>query len=274
MAEPAPAPAPAPAPSAPWYEGKADAETIGYFKNRGWDGDPVTAAIEASKAHRNAESKLGAPADRLVRLPAKDNKDPAAWDSVWRQFGKPMEEKGYDFTDVKFADGRAIEDSFADTIRKVAFRNHIPKDAVTDFARELVKFGESQDKTDENLRLAARAEGQDKIKSLWGENMLQNQAAAQQGTAKAGIGEEDYWKIADAIGLDKTAEMFRKFGAGTMEAKWHEGGGRRGPVTVEEAKERKSQLEADKAWVARYLKNGREEVAEMQGLIKVIAAAA
>jgi len=62
----------------PWYEGAA-AEDVGYFQNRGWDKvDAKTAAFNAAKAHREAEKLIGAPADKMIRLP-NDPNDAEAW---------------------------------------------------------------------------------------------------------------------------------------------------------------------------------------------------
>ena len=86
-APPAPAPTPAPAvppaPAAAWWQGKVDEATAGYFKNRGWDGKSADeVAILAANAHREAEKFIGAPADKLVRLPAQPN-DEAGWREVY-----------------------------------------------------------------------------------------------------------------------------------------------------------------------------------------------
>ena len=95
--EPAPAagvPAPAAGGEKPWHDG-LPAEDVGYFQNRGWDKtDAKTAAVAAAKAHREAEKLIGAPADKIVRLP-NDPNDAEAWRQVRLRLGMPQDEKGY-----------------------------------------------------------------------------------------------------------------------------------------------------------------------------------
>jgi hypothetical protein len=254
-------------PTAPWYEGKADAETIGYLQNKGWADDPVKAAIEASKAHRAAERHLGAPADQLIRLP-KDGNDPA-WNNVWNRLGKPIDPKLYDFSDIKLADGSAIDDAFADTLRKAAFENHIPKDAAKALASAMVKHAEQSDATDALEAKAKWDQGVAKIKESWGPKFNANQLQAMEGARKLGISQELYDTMAKAAGVDVIAELFRKIGSGISEDRLVEGNNS-SPDTVEAAMARKAELMADKDWIARFRKNGVHEVNEMRYLNRKI----
>jgi hypothetical protein len=125
----------------PWYDG-AGAEDVGYFQNRGWDKvDAKTAAINAAKAHREAEKLIGAPAAELVRLP-KDPNDAAGWAAVRSRLGVPADEKGYNFADVKHADGSALTEAEAAAWAK---RSHSaglrPADAVAMVA-DAIKAGD------------------------------------------------------------------------------------------------------------------------------------
>src|SRR5258708_6406048 len=100
-----------PASDKPWHDGLA-AEDVGYFQNRGWDKvDAKTAAINAAKAHREAEKLIGAPADKIIRLP-NDPNDAEAWRQVRLRLGAPKDAKEYDFSTVKFADGTDLDEPF------------------------------------------------------------------------------------------------------------------------------------------------------------------
>lgn len=271
-AAPPAAPAAAP-PAAPWYEGKADAETIGYFQTKGWDKDPVTAAIEASKAHRNAEKFIGAPADQLLRLP-KDAKDEAGWKAVWGKLGAPAEAKDYDLSAVKYADGTAIEDGFADTLRQTAFANHLPKDAATAFAGAMVKFIEGQ-KSSQGADLTAKLEAEKTaLAQSWGANAEMNKLQAMQGAKRLGVEPDAVAALEKSLGYAKVMEMFRKIGAATSEDTFIEGGGSGNPATREGAHARKAELMADQAWAKRYLAGGAAEKREMDALNQLIAGVA
>jgi hypothetical protein len=256
--------------TAPWYDGKADAETIGFLQNRGWDKDPITAAVEASKAYREAQRMLGGPPDQLLRLP-KDVKDGAAWDPIWQRLGKPKEIAGYDFTDVKFADGTAINEAFADSIRKAAFENHIPKDAATAFARAMVKHAETNDQNDTMEAQSKLNASLERLKQNWGPNFARNELMAMEGARRLGVTQEQYDQMKSALGADVTAEMFRKIGQGTSEDSFIEGRNQQTlPNTVEAAKARKAELLVDKEWMARYRRHDTAAMREMRNLNQII----
>jgi hypothetical protein len=243
--------------------------TIGYWQNKAWKADdPVSIALEATKAAREAQRFVGAPPEQLIRLP-KDAKDEAGWNSVWNRLGKPADPKGYDFTDVKFADGSAIKDSLADTIRKTAFENNIPKDAAAAFARSLVKHMDSEDTTEAGEVKAKYDASLQRLKETWGTNGNINLVTAAEGARKLGISPELQQKVMETLGADVAAEMFRKAGQGLSEDKLVEGN-KNAPATVDAARARRTELMQDKDWVTRYRKGGVAEKREMHNLNQII----
>src|SRR5579872_1368236 len=87
----------------PWFKG-VDADLQGYITNRGLDKlDVKAAALKAIEFHRNAEAKLGAPADRLLRIPT-DAADAEGWGKIHTALGKPAKPENYDFSAVTDAD--------------------------------------------------------------------------------------------------------------------------------------------------------------------------
>src|SRR5580693_1633942 len=96
--------------AAPWYQGAgADAETVGFWDNKGWSKDaPDKIAIEATKRARQLESHYGVPAEQLLKLPRADA-GPEAWRSIHERLGAPKESKDYDFGDA----GKDLGDALA-----------------------------------------------------------------------------------------------------------------------------------------------------------------
>ncbi|MDE2020403.1 MAG: hypothetical protein KGJ13_08715, partial [Patescibacteria group bacterium] len=136
--------APAPVADAPWYQG-ADQETVGYLQNRGLDRKtPKEAALEAIKAHREAEKFIGAPADKLVRLP-KDEADTAGWEQVYGRLGVPADAKGYDFSDLKFSDGSEPDSDFTDFFKNNARKYHLTKQAARDLMHDMLGYMEKSE---------------------------------------------------------------------------------------------------------------------------------
>jgi hypothetical protein len=138
-------PPPPPPPQAPWYEGKADAETIGHWDNKGWKkDDPAAIAIEATKAARELQKHFGVPADQLLKLP-KDSADDAGWKAVYSRLGVPSEPKEYDFSGVKFKDGTELEAAFSDTMRAALHSARVPKDKASTVVKAVVDYLDGAD---------------------------------------------------------------------------------------------------------------------------------
>lgn len=257
----------------PWYDGKADAETIGYWQNKAWKADdPVTIALEATKAAREAQKFVGVPPEQIIRLP-KDPND-AGWKDVWARLGAPKEAKEYDFSAVKRADGTAIDEAFAETIRKTAFDRHVPKEVATAFAQEIVKLQEGRETS-----LAAEAatklatEKADLLKN-WGPNAEMNKLLAMQGAKRLGITPEAISALEKVSGYAAVMEAMRKIGAGTSEDTFVEGKTNGTPTTAGAAQARLNELMADQAWGKRLTTGDTDATREFHALTAQIAAAA
>lgn len=261
----------------PWFDG-LDAETIGHWDNKGWKkDDPKALATELTKAWKGLERHFGAPADRIIRLPEKAD-DEAGWSAVRQKLGAPKEAKEYDFSTVKFSDGTELEQGFTDTMRSVLYKAGASKDAATDVVKSVVKFMDDADAAETAARAAKIQADQSALKQEWGQNFDFNRLTAMQGVKRA-IGGDDAAAqsvvdaMQNAIGYKATMEFWRKIGAGTSESTFHDGGTTGNPTTMQGAIARKSELERDPEWSARYLKGSPKEVAEMNALIQLIAGA-
>lgn len=259
MSEPAPTPTPTPTPTpaptpttAIWHEGKVDAETLGYWQNKAWKhDDPVNIALEATKAAREAQKFVGAPPERLIRLPA-DAKDEAGWKDVWSRLGAPKEAKEYDFSAVKRADGTPIDESLAETIRQAAFTNHTPKETAAAIAASLVKHLDGQKASQDAEAASKVAAEKAALTKSWGVNDAENRLTATQGAKRLGMTPEQIQALENTIGYAGVMEMFRKIGAGTSEDTFVEGSNG-SPKTSGSAQARLNELMADQAWGKRLL---------------------
>ncbi len=259
--------------TAPWYDGKADAETLGHWQNKLSPDvlkDPVQVALEMTRRHRESEKFIGAPADQILRLP-KDAKDEAGWKDVWTRLGAPKEAKDYDFSAVKFADGTAIEDSFAEAIRQTAFAQHVPKDTATAFAQSVVKFMEGADASEKAELGAKLATEKAVLAKDWGPNADLNRLTAMQGAKRLGVTPDEINALENVVGYAKIMEMFRKIGAGTSEDTFVEGKGGGNPTTAHSATARLAELQSDQAWAKRLLAGDAAARREFTTLTEQIA---
>ena len=276
MAENDPNPNPNPNPNpAPWYTG-ADAELVGHITNKGWNTKPVNdVALEAIKAHREAEKFIGAPASQLVRLPTDPN-DEAGWNGVYQKLGAPADKTGYDFAEVKNAKGEPVTGKVIDSVREIAAALHLPKAAAVRLAQEVLKLDVGRSTEDAAAHEARLIEQRAALDKNWGNNKAINFAIAKEAAAKLGIEPEAVAALEGVIGYDKVMEAFRKIGVAVGEAGFKGGGDPQDPnspkiMSVDQAKARLTELKNDNAWAARYMAGGNAEVREMNNLHTIIA---
>lgn len=270
MPDPTPITPPAPiAPPTHWYEG-ADAETIGYFTARGWDKDAKTAAFEASKAHREAEKFIGAPASELIRLPKQPGD--AAWDGVYQRLGAPKEAKEYDFANVKKANGEKPSDAFLDAVRETAFKLKLSKDRAPELAQAMVKAREGEETLVSAEKQALVAQEKDKLEKNWGLNKEAHLFVAKSAANALGVPVEAVNALEGQIGYAALMNMFLTIGQKIGEDKFirNDKTPANGLLTKDQAASKRSELQSDTAWRKRYLDGGVAELNEMKALNAII----
>lgn len=280
-ATPSPALAPAPTPAPAWFEG-FDAETKGYLQTRTWDKKTaVEAFLEASKAHREAERFVGAPADKIIRLPDERTTDTPEtrtrhaqeWEKIHQRLGKPTEAKDYDFSAVKRTGDKALDDTLADTLRQTAFNANLSKDAAARMASEVVKHLDGAEAATAAAQADKLANEKKDLEKNWGGNAASNMVVAQGAVRALGVDPVAVAALEKVIGYAKVMDMFRNIGSKIGEDRFVSntgGGGSGNAMTREQAVAEKEALKKDQDWVKRYLKGGAEEKRKMDALDRMI----
>ena len=180
-----------PPPVADAWHKDVTGEDLGYFQNRGWDKvDAKTAALNAAKAHREAEKLIGAPADKIVRLP-NDPADKEAWRQVQLKLGVPKDESGYDLSVVKHADGSALTDAEKASYAKQAYKLGLrPSDAL-EFINDSVKAADTSVTTNSVELEGKLAAEKTKLATNWGPNYEANMFVAKQTAGALGVTPEE-----------------------------------------------------------------------------------
>lgn len=254
----------------PWFDGFDD-ETKGYLQARGLDKKTVTEAVaETIKAHRNAESKLGMPADQVFRWPAAD--DAAGMKTVFDKLGVPADPSGYDFSGVKNAD-----EAFIALMRTTAHELHLPASAAPALAERIVKYGLDQ-KNVEQQREAVKVQMQkDQLKANWGAAHDTNEFIAMRARELIGLSAEALNAMANTAGYTAVMEGLLKIGKAMGEQKLlgiHEPGtGSNRTLTAEEAISKKAELMSDRDFIKRWGEGNKEAITELDNLNKIIVAA-
>jgi hypothetical protein len=261
---PPPAPPPPAAPPAPVWHTGLDAEMIGHAQNKGWKlDDPKEAFSAAAKVARDLERHFGAPADRIVKIPAADAK-PEDLRSFYERLGAPKEAKDYDLSAVK-------DQSIADTLRATVHEAGLSKAAAAAVATSVAKALESKATTQTTLNDGKVAEERAALRANWADKYDYNHLQAIEGARRLGISKEGVNALEGQIGYAAVMEAMRKIGASSRDDTFEGSGAPRGDVvTMESAIARRAELKADKAWTGRYLAGGVAERREMDRLNQMI----
>lgn len=243
-------------PPAAWHAG-VEAETLGFWQNKGYDvTDPKALATKLTEHYRAAERHIGAPPDQIIRMPKADAR-PEEIAAMWQRLGAPKEAKEYDFSGIKFA-GADLEPAFADAMRQGLAAAFVPKDKAAAIVKSVVGYLESADTTETTLNTANLAEERGKLEKNWGGkdsntyrfNLLQ----AKEGATRLGLDEAAVGTLENLMGYSSVMDALRKIGNARKEDVFVDTGvvpGAGNVATREGAISRKQELFADKAWVAR-----------------------
>jgi hypothetical protein len=259
-----------------WFEGKADAIVIGHLQNRGWADKPVEeVALAAIKAHQEAEKFIGAPADKLIRLP-NDRADQEGWAAVYNKLGALKDGERPNFDGIS-ADGKPLPKETQDLATMLAYRTRMNAENAIFAAQEIQKFLNADIKKAVEEFDAKLATQKDNLAKLWGPHYNGNKIVAENAMRALGVTPEDQTAAEKVVGYDRVMEMFRNIGSRIGEDKYVSGGNTGGGQqyrTSESIQARIAELKSDKAWVDRYLNGGTNSVEykELQNLQRLLTA--
>ena len=223
--------------------------------------------MEASKAQREAEKLIGVPAERILRLPA-DPKNADEMKPIWQKLGAPADGK-YDFSAIKKADGKPLDQPLVDALTAAAAANSLTKDAAVGVAQTVAKFLEGSAVARTAEQTAALATEKAELDKSWGANKEANMFIVKNTAKNLGITPEAVAALEGVVGYKAVMDMVLNIGMKTGEAKFvtsqtsNAGGG---VMTKEQAVARKSELMADTVWRDKFLAGGSAEKREMSAL--------
>jgi len=258
----------------PWFDGKLDAEGVGYLTNRGWHDKPVAdVALAAVQAHREATKLIGVPQEQLIRMP-KDANDKAGWDNVYERLGRPKDAAGYDFKDLKDGAGKEVSKAFLDTVRQAAFERGLTQTQAVELAKSIVKYNDGQATESATVHQDTITKQQEALKQNWGKDFDAKMVVAKNGAEALGFDAETVTALEKVVGYDKVMNAMLKAGikmgsAEILRDPNAPGGDKL--MTKEQAMARKTELQNDPQWRQRYLEGGAAEAREMSALVRVIA---
>lgn len=250
---------------APWYGDKIDETTRGFWQNKGIDpADPIAVAVKLTDFYRQAEQRIGAPPEELIRIP-KPNASEADIRAYWGRIGVPAEAKDYDLSALKFSDGKELGTAFADSLRTALLAGRVPKDRAAELVKPLLKQMEDVDAAKLAERTAVVRAEREALDKNWGTNKAFNEQIAKRALEDlgkaSGLTAEQTSKAWDAlsltggIGASYAMEMLRNIGARMSETPGLIGG-QPGPtgdkvMSAAQAKARIDELKMDRSFYKR-----------------------
>ncbi len=223
---------------------------LGHANNKGWKLDDPKIAFEfAAKAHREAQSKLGVPAEELVRLP-KANAAPEDIKAFRQRLGVPKEAKEYDLAGLKL-NGADLPEAFSTALRNGLLEAGVSKDSAQTAIKPILKHLEDV-KLEETATMTAKvAKEMDDLNRSWGSNKDKNEFIAKSFLSKlavaSGLSAQEATAAWDAlskvggVGAAAAMKMLLEGGIRTGEDRYvggGAGGGTNMPLSAEGAKAR------------------------------------
>lgn len=259
-----------PATPADWRAGITDPDTKGFIDLKGWD-----TPEKAIQSYRQLESHIGAPPDRLLKLPEKA--DDPAWGDIHKRLGfaPPATPEEYEIT---VPDG--LDDKYAKAVAAEALRLGIPKNMVKGLADFNAKFTAEAIAEMDAATERGHTESLAALKAEWGgrydETMTLAQRAEAAMKADMGVGDDDLLALMNA-----SPRAYYKLLAGyggTMREAPHISGDGSGSnplrsLSPEAAQVRITQLKADPSFRQKYLDGDVQANNEMTHLLTIVTQA-
>lgn len=253
-----------------WYDGFA-AEDVGFIQNKKWEESPA----KVLNSYKELEKFVGAPAEKLIKLP-DDLNDSEAMKSVYKRLGVP-DEVGDSYSIGDVPEGVQVNEAFASNVAKAAHAAGISPAQYKTVYGEMVKAAAAeQTEAAEAAKLAGEAELAG-LKKEWGAVYPEREALAQR-AAKAFGASEDL--LAQIEGKEKSAgliKLFANIGAKIGEDKFVEtdSSSREFGKTPEQYRADrdalKSELMTDPERRTKYLEGKGADFEKMKRLDKIIA---
>lgn len=243
-------------PAADWLTGFDDAEKA-FVASKGFDSPKTLLG-----SYRSLESHMGAPKERILRLPEKD--DSPDWASVHERLGKPKEAKDYDF-EVPQGD-----EKFAEAFKGALHAGNVPKAEARKIAAKLqadhkIRFDEMK----KNQEMAFKNQ-ESALKQEWGSTYDTNLAKAKEAARLSGVDEKFLNTMGSSLGHDVVMKNFLKMAAGMGEASFVTGR-REAIMTPELARGELKNLRSDQGWVERFNKHDSDAINRFNYLTKLAA---
>lgn len=195
--------------------------------------------------YRNAEQKLGVPADQLIRLP-KDENDADGLRGIMAKLGLPETPDGYE---LPVPEGHP--DAFAKAAAAKLHEIGVPKGMAQKIAAFNNEYLSSQMAAQAEQIEARDVADIDAMRAEMGDQYDKNIELSRRVRRSAGLSDDEALSIARSIGLKRATMMFAELGKSMGEHRFAggDGGSSTFGMSIEGARARITELRKDQAFV-------------------------
>lgn len=249
-------PAGSPPSAAPEWTASFNDELKGYVQTKGFK-DPASVV----DSYRNFEKLMGAPKERILRLPEKEDASPE-WDEISTKLGWPREAKDYGFETPK----EGGDPAFTDAMAKIFHEARVPRRQAQAIVSKYSEFMTAQKAQIEAQQDQQRGVQTGELKKEWGAAFDQNVMVGKRAVQAFGFDGATIDKLESALGWSGVMKMMHAIGSKVGEHNFVSGsqnsGSFGGVMTPSQAKSRIAALRGDPEFTRRYEQGGvsqREE---------------
>lgn len=192
-------PAAGTATSTAWTDSFSDNELKGYAQNKGWK-DPS----EAVNSYRQFEKLMGAPQDRVIKLPEKA--DDPAWQDINYKLGVPKDPKDYQIeVPAEYGDPQ-----FAEKARDWFHKLGIPKEKGNQLAKNWNEYIGAQIQAGKDAEKQMLVKETGELRKEWGAAFDQNAELGRRAAHAFGFDEKKINAVEKALGFAGTMKLFHQ----------------------------------------------------------------
>lgn len=244
---------------ASWF-GTFNDDNKGYVQNKGFK-DAETLLT----SYRNMEKLIGAPQERVLKLPEKA--DDPEWGGVYDRLGRPKDAKEYKL-------GEMATGKLGEWARSTFHELGLTASQAEKFATKWNEFsGASSTEAETALNHKSQQE-ETELKSQWGGAHDQNIEIARRGASEFGMTNDQVDQLQKVMGYKGTMTFLHSIGAKVGESNFDggSGGGNKNMrLTPEAAKSEINRLGADPEFAKKFLSKDAEAMERMSTLHKMAA---
>jgi len=234
-------------------------ELKGYAQTKGFK-DPQTVL----DSYRGLEKLMGAPKDRLLKLPEKA--DAPEWNDIYAKLGRPNDPKEYKFEGVEGVDPK-IEGWARENFHKLGLSQKQGESLLKSY-RELETVESTAQAQSKQVALKNQ---EDMLKKEWGSAFDQNIQVAKKAAAQFGFDGKAIDSLENAMGYDGVMKFLQNIGSKIGESSFVGPNSPQGfgnVMTPAQAKYEISELKNDKGFIQRWASGDREAKLRFEQLHK------